>query len=303
MAAAAAQVGRFRQPLRVGAITILLVAAGFWLALRLFGSEGPAQWSREFPRTDFGVHAIPFDEIDSDGATRDSIPPIHDPHFVPAAEADIGPLEPVLSIGIDGDFRAYPLRVLLWHEIVNDRVGGVPVLVSYCPLCNSGVVFDRRLDGEVLEFGNTGRLRHFDMVMYDYATESWWQQFLGEALIGELTGKQLKALPARLESFGSFARRAPGGKLLVPTVEQARPYGTTPYVGMASGAGSLLARLRFRYELPDGVPPLSRVVVVGNEAWTLDLVADNTPLRSGDLVLTWEAGQNDPRHPCHRGGR
>ena len=77
----------------------------------------------------------------------------------------IGPLEPVLSLVVGGDARAYPLRVLLFHEIVNDVVGGVPVLVTYCPLCNSGVVFDRRLDGDVLTFGNTGRLRHFDMVM------------------------------------------------------------------------------------------------------------------------------------------
>ena len=292
MAAAAADVSRFRGPIRLGAVALLLIIAGFWLAPRFFGNEGPSQWAREFPNTNFDERSIPFDEIDSDGAVRDSIPPIHDPQFVSLSEADIGPLEPVLSIGIDGDFRAYPLRILLWHEIVNDVVGGVPVLVSYCPLCNSGVVFDRRLDDEVLQFGNTGRLRRFDMVMYDFATESWWQQFLGEALIGDLTGKQLEPLPARLESFEKFAARAPDGVLLVPNVDTARPYGTTPYVGMDSNAGSLLARLRFRYDLPDEVAPLSRVVVVDGEAWTLDLVARNTPIRQDDLVLTWEPGQN-----------
>ena len=140
----------------------------------------------------------------------------------------------MLGIGINGDFRAYPLQILLWHEIVNDVVGGVPVLVSYCPLCNSGVVFDRRVGGRVLEFGNTGRIRHFDMVMYDTENREWWQQFLGEAIMGELTGTRLKALPARLESLERFSERAPGGKVLVPDDAAARPYGATPYSGMDS---------------------------------------------------------------------
>lgn len=128
--------------------------------------------------------------------------------FTSTAEG-IGLKEPVLSIGINGDFRAYPLRILLWHEIVNDTVGGVPILVSYCPLCNSGVIFDRRVDGEVLRFGNTGRIRHFDMVMYDHNPESRWQQFLGEAIVGDMTGTRMKALPARLESLKNFIARAP----------------------------------------------------------------------------------------------
>jgi hypothetical protein len=121
----------------------------------------------------------------------------------------MGPLEPVLSLIINGDARAYPLRLLLWHEIVNDVVGGVPVLVSYCPLCNSGVVYDRRINGDVLEFGNTGRIRHFDMVMYDRQSESWWQQFTGEAIVGALSGTTMRILPARLESLDKFrsARR------------------------------------------------------------------------------------------------
>ncbi len=97
-------------------------------------------------------------------------------------------MEPVISVIINGDARAYPLHILLWHEIVNETISGVPGLVPYCPLCNSGVAFDRRLGGRTLNFGNTGRTRHFDMVMYDKETEGWWQQFLGEALIGSLTG-------------------------------------------------------------------------------------------------------------------
>jgi hypothetical protein len=233
-------------------------------------------------------------EIDDDGNTRDSIPPVAAPVYVDAAKAtDIGLLEPVLSIGINGDFRAYPLRILLWHEIVNEEIGGVPVLITYCPLCNSGVVSDRRVDGRVLDFGNTGRLRHKDMVMYDKQTESWWQQFTGEAMIGSLTGKSIKTLPARLESLEKFRARAPNGKVLIPENESARPYGASPYVGMDTRTlPRALARINFPYDLPDGVQPLERLVVVGDEAWTLKILQAAKRIEADDLVITWEAGQN-----------
>ena len=193
---------------RVGLVLAGVVAA-LLAFLAMSSSAGPDAWRSEFPKTDFAKTVIEFAEITDDGNTRDSIPPVFEPVYLPAAEVtDVGPLEPVLSIGINGDFRAYPLRILLWHEIVNEVIGGVPVLVSYCPLCNSGVVFDRRLGDRTLEFGNTGRIRHMDMVMYDHATESWWQQFTGEAIIGELAGQLLTVLPARLESLQKFRARA-----------------------------------------------------------------------------------------------
>jgi len=254
-------------------------------------AETVADWRREFPKTDFSRAVIDLDEIASDGAVRDSIPPVGTPRFRPAVEIkDVGELEPVLSIGIKGDFRAYPLRLLLWHEIVNDVVGGRPLLISYCPLCNSGVVFDRRLaDGQVLEFGNTGRLRHFDMVMYDKATESWWQQFEGRAIIGGLAGTLLKPLPARLESLAKFRERAPRGMVLVPENPSARAYGTTPYVRMDTGRPN---PDRFPFPLPKGVGALDRVVVVGDQAWTLKALSTKTRITAGNLVLTWQAGQN-----------
>ena len=221
----------------------------------------PGGMARRIPRTDFSKTIIDLDEIVTDGPTRDSIPPIHDPQFIAVADADtLGPLEPVISVAINGDARAYPLRILLWHEIVNDVVGGVPVLVSYCPLCNSGVVFDRRLGGELLVFGNTGRIRHYDMVMYDRNTESWWQQLLGEAVIGELSGKRLDMIPARLESVQRFRERAPGGKVLVPNDPTARPYGRTPYVNYEAGAPRAIEAA---YRLPIGVRAMQRVVIVG----------------------------------------
>ena len=246
----------------------------------------------EFPLTDFSVRSIALEEIVYDGNTRDSIPPVGTPTFVPIAEAQgIGDLEPVISIGIDGDFRAYPLRILLWHEIVNDEVGGVPVLVTYCPLCNSGIVFDRRVGGDVLEFGNTGRIRFHDMVMYDKGTESWWQQYTGEAVIGELTGTCMQPLPARLESVARFRARAPDGQLLVPEDVAARPYGQSPFRQMEQ-IPPAIARDYFPYAVPDGVNHLERVVVVDGEGWTTSLLRDSGTLEVDDLVFEWIAGQN-----------
>ena len=265
-----------------------------WFALPGAFAQGVSKWQREFPATNFETRIIELDEINDDGNTRDSIPPVREPKYVPVSEVkDMGPLEPLLSVGINGDFCAYPLRILIWHEIVNEVIGGTPVLISYCPLCNSGVVFDRRVGERLLEFGNTGRLRHRDMVMYDKETESWWQQFTGEAIIGDLSGERMTPVPARLESLARFRERAPNGQVLVPENDDARPYGSSPYVGMDSQRiPRALQAVHFPYPLPEGVSPMDRVVVVGDEAWTLAALRENSPLVDDDLVLTWESGQN-----------
>ena len=275
-------------PILRNSFVLETVFLGLWLALApTWAAADPALWGLEFPATDFAKRSIAFSEIRSDGATRDSIPPIDDPKFQPVRDVrDVGPLEPVISVVIGGEARAYPLRILLYHKIVNDIIGGVPVLISYCPLCNSGVVFDRRLDDRILDFGNTGRLRHYDMVMYDRNTESWWQQFLGEAIMGELSGRRLKMIPARLESLQRFQARAPEGSLLIPPRPAARSYGKTPYVRMDSRDGG------FPYDLPDGVRSLDRVVVIGDVAWTLKLVRARGRIEHDGLVLTWSPGQN-----------
>ena len=164
------------------------------------------------------------------------------------------------------------------------------MLVSYCPLCNSGVVYDRRVGERTLTFGNTGRLRHYDMVMYDHQTESWWQQFTGTALMGELTGAEMKPLPSRVESLTLFRERAPEGQILVPTSPGLRPYGKTPYVGMDDPKARM--RTRFPYELPVGVFGIDRVAIVGDDAWMVSLIKQKKRIENGDLVLTWTAGQN-----------
>lgn len=271
-----------------GLAICLVTAAVTWPGVGMASELGDglrAAW----PRTDFSRHAVPLSEIMSGGPPKDGIPAIDDPRFVAVSEAlGIGPDEPVIGLAIGDDARAYPLRILTWHEIANDMVGGVPVAVTYCPLCNAAVVFDRRLDGRVLDFGVSGLLRHSDLVMYDRQTESWWQQFLGEAIVGELTGRRLTILPARLESISRFRQRFPDGKVLVPSDPGLRAYGRNPYEGYDSAPWPFL----YRGAYADPVPPLSRVVVVGNEAWPLELVQRRRSIRHGDLVITWESGQN-----------
>ena len=124
--------------------------------------------------TDFSRHTVPYGEILSGGPPRDGIPPIDDPRFTTPEDASkwLGDQEPVIAFELNDDARAYPLQILTWHEIVNDVVGGVPVSATFCPLCNAAIVFDRRLDGVVYDFGTSGKLRKSDLIMWDRQTES-----------------------------------------------------------------------------------------------------------------------------------
>src|SRR6516164_6339462 len=251
----------------------------------------PAAWRQEWPRTDFSRHSVAYDEILSGGPPKDGIPAIDNPSFVPVSEIrGLAPRIPVVSVAIGADARAYPLRILIWHEIVNDTVGGVPIAVTWCPLCNSSVVFDRRVGGRTLSFGTTGKLRNSDLVMYDRETESWWQQFGGECIVGMLLGSELKLVPMRVEAFDRFASRFPQGRVLLPRARSQRAYGRNPYGSYDSAASPFL--YRGKYAGP--VAPLARVVAVGNEAWTLDLLKKRRRVTAGDLVLIWEPGQASP---------
>ncbi len=264
------------------------------LALFLFlttsvAQADPDRWRGEWPNTDFSQTSVDFEEILSGGPPKDGIPSIDDPEFIAVAEMeDLGPQEPVIGLEVNGDARAYPLRILMWHEIVNDEVGGVPLAVTYCPLCNAAIVFDRRVGGDVLEFGTTGKLRNSDLIMYDRTTESWWQQFLGEAIVGTLLGEKLTVVPARLESWERFKARFPDGQVQVPNSFSLRSYGANPYVGYDGASQPFL----YHGDYPEGIEPMARVVAIGAQAWALPLLQKAGTIESGDLILTWEPGQN-----------
>ena len=134
-----------------------------------------ARFDRRGWKTDFSRHTVSFDEIFSGGVGRDDIPPIDNPKFetIEEAESVMDALEPVVTFKINGESRAYPLAILTWHEVVNDVVCGVPVTVTFCPLCNSALAFERTLEGRVFDFGVSGNLRNSDLIMWDRQTQTW----------------------------------------------------------------------------------------------------------------------------------
>ncbi len=241
-------------------------------------------------------------EIISGGPPPDGIPPIDEPAFVDVATADeyLEPDEPVVALEIDGDARAYPVQVLIWHEIVNDEVGGVPVSVTYCPLCNSAATFIREVRGVETTFGTSGRLYASALVMYDRATESLWTHFDGQAVVGMLAGEHLEPIASPLLAWSDFKAAFPEGRVLDrDATGHNRDYGINPYVG---------------YDDPDTRPFLfvgdpdaraaakQRVVgvVVGDaaQAWALEAVsggeatATHGEVGGQPIVIFWKAGQS-----------
>lgn len=188
---------------------------------------------REVLITDGVKHSIPLNEILSGGPAKDGIPSIDDPQFTNAANADLGDDAIGLGIEVNGDARFYPYEILVWHEIVNDTVGGEAILVTYCPLCATGIVFDRRVNDEVQEFGVSGRLWQSNLLMYNRAKneddESLWSQVLGEAVLGVNTGEKLGIVRSSTVRFGDWKREHPDTRVLTRDTGHVRAYGVDPY--------------------------------------------------------------------------
>jgi hypothetical protein len=171
-------------------------------------------------------------EIISGGPPPDGIPPVDEPRFLEAGDVRfLDDDEPVLALRIGADARAYPVQIMIWHEIVNDVVGDVPVTVSYCPLCNSAVAYDRRVGKRLLDFGTSGRLYQSALVMYDRQTESLWSHFTGQAIAGALTGTKLELFPLATVSWADWREANPDGVVLSQETGHRRNYGRNPYPG------------------------------------------------------------------------
>lgn len=177
--------------------------------------------------------SVPRGEIRGGGPSVDGIPALVMPRRASVDEADraLKPGDAVLGLEIGSDAVAYPIRLLNWHELVNDVVGGVPVAVTYCPLCRSGVVFDRRDGDAVREFGVSGLLYNSDLVMYDRGTRSLWSQIMAEAISGSSIGAKLARLPAGRTSWAGWKASHPATKAVLFDTGHARDYGADPYAG------------------------------------------------------------------------
>jgi hypothetical protein len=228
--------------------------------------------------TNWNLHTISYDEILSGGPPRDGIRSIDDPQFISpeAAAAWLADNEPVIALDLNGDARAYPLSIITWHEIVNDEVGGIPAVVTFCPLCNSALAFDSRVGDQTFEFGVSGLLRNSDLIMYDRTTETLWQQFTGEAIAGDLAGERLTFLPTSIVSFADFKAAHPDGQILSRESggRDTSRYGNNPYAGYDTydhvlSAGGNLAL--FRGDVDGRLAAADRVVTVSLDEQNIDV--------------------------------
>jgi len=217
------------------ALAVIIATAGLMPVL-----DAVAQTAEERPRNRF-EHDILRDTFGYDESTpakvefehmyqgcpaRDCIPSIEEPVYVDSAAAEnfLADNELVIAIEHNGDKRAWPIRILDFHEIVNDTIGGDPVAVTWCPLCGSGLAFDRRVDGDVLEFGVSGLLHDSDLVMYDRTTSSLWQQITGEAVMGPALGQTLEEIPATITEWANWKASHPDTRVMQPPTDSGMEY-------------------------------------------------------------------------------
>ena len=175
---------------------------------------------------------VPLEQIVSGGPPPDGIPSIDSPKFTSVKEADeiLEDSELVVGLNVNGDIRAYPLQILVWHEIVNDNVGGVPVAITYCPLCFTNQIFNRTLqDGNVVEFGTSGKLYNSNLVMYDRTSDSLWSQGLAQGIVGKYAGVNLQRIPFDVANWKEWKELYPESKVLSRETGSSRPYGADPY--------------------------------------------------------------------------
>ena len=249
-------------------------------------------------RTDFSKRSVPLSEIVSGGPPRDGIPAIDRPRFESVREANrwLEDRDPVMIVEHGSEVKAYPLAILIWHEIVNDMVGGLPVSVTFCPLCNTALVFDRNVGRRVLDFGTTGRLRHSDLVMYDRQTETWWQQATGDGIFGELTGTKLRFVPQTTLAWKTARTTYPRMRVLSRETGHQRDYGRNPYVGYDDRSTTPI-RDFFRRDTDPRLRVMERVVAVElGDGWAASFESlskervANALVAGVPLTVFWQQG-------------
>ncbi|WP_323793182.1 DUF3179 domain-containing protein [Nocardioides sp.] len=216
----------------------------------------------------FPTPLIDLDDLLTGGPPPDGIPSIDEPRFDTARTVDwLEDDEPLLSLTLGGETRGYPLRVMTWHEIVNDTVGDVPVTVTYCPLCNSGVAFERTVESEETTFGVSGFLYADNLVMYDRATESLWPQLTGVASVGVRTGLTLESIPLGTVGWDQFREAHPDALVLNRDTGHQRDYGRNPYPGYDEpGSEPLFPLPGDPSEADERLGPKTRVIGLGSDA-------------------------------------
>ena len=210
------------------------------LFVAVFAAIGPADDAhasddgKRLNGFDLAGASIPIDEIVRGGPPRDGIAALDSPPVVAATAAPWRDEEHVIGVVRGSAARAYPLAILVWHELVNDRLGDLPLLVSYCPLCGTGLVFDRRVGSREMTFGVSGLLYQSDLLMFDRQTEGLWSQIAAKSVTGPLRDRRLALIRSRITSWGDWKKRHPDTTVLSKDTGHRRDYGRTPYRGYAT---------------------------------------------------------------------
>ena len=265
-----------------------------------FLNQNPPSSAGQF-ETDFSRATISYADVISGGPPKDGIPSVDNPRFVSVEEADewIGQDESVLVVTQGGETHIHPIQILMWHEIVNDVVGGVPVAVTYCPLCNTGVAFLRNFDGRTLDFGVSGKLRFSNMIMYDRQTETWWQQASGKGVAGRYAGGKLRILPLLMLPWDEASAEYPDAQVVSRDTGYARSYGRNPYAGYDRAARPFLYR---GPEINGQFDPMTRVVTLelggASGAFPYPVLRNehvvNDTVGGERVVVIWQPGTASP---------
>jgi hypothetical protein len=243
--------------------------------------ENSAMPPRHLDAEAFPEVLVQRDRIVFGGRLPDQIPAIDEPQFAPAREIDwLDDDEAVLVLQARETVRAYPVQVMVWHEIVNDVVDGVPVAITYCPLCNSGIAFDRRVDGRALDFGTSGTLYQSALVMYDRQTESLWTHFDGRAVAGTLVGAELEPMFLSTVGWQDFVAAHPDAPVLTRDTGYRRSYGRNPYIGYDTIDKPLTGY--YSGDVDDRLAPMARVV--GIQAAAESVAVELSELRERGVV-------------------
>lgn len=248
----------------------------------------PLGFGQEWVRTDFSKKSIELSEISESGLNTSSFKTINSPIFIATKFAKfLDDNEPVISVRIKGKNRAYPLRYLLFHHVINDVIDSTPIAITYSPLSNSAIIYKRRVGDKLLQLSSTGKFRQGNSLLYDLDTYTWWQQFNGEAVIGPMLGTIMEMVPARIESVANYKRRAPNSEILITKKHPTNNYGHTPYTEYDSMRWPMF----FTKTYTDPTPAMDYIVMSHNQAWLLKDVQAQGKIIHNDLKLVWTSGQ------------
>lgn len=237
--------------------------------------------NQDITETEGVKHSIPLEEIVEGGPGKDGIPSIDEPKFESISQAsswleddDVG-----LVVTIGDKSRFYPYRILVWHEIVNDTINGQRVLVTYCPLCFSGIVFEPVVDGQAVEFGVSGKLWENNLLMYDRKTDSLWSQVKAEAVVGPQTGNKLEILPSDISRFKAWREANPNGRVLARDTGFSRNYSRDPYGNYYTTGGALFPIGNQDDRLPQKTFVLGLVINGQAKAYSVETIKERGEIK------------------------